>query len=149
MGFTDDIKVAASRLHYKFYILGSAIRIIIFAGMALQCIMFILTSKSKRFPFPSPSSLTLHSLFQLVLQLLDCWHYFFFRFDHTSQFHQVVLVLRPSSTQSHEMILCVWDAPEGHPGQCCIHLYARILYQHLSPQFQFSLSGVTLVYLSQ
>ncbi len=25
------------------------------------------------------------------------------------------------------MILCEWDAPEGHPGQCCVHLYARIL----------------------
>jgi hypothetical protein len=33
-------------------------------------------------------------------------------------------------------------------GQCCVHLYARIL-SRLSPQFQFSLSGVTLVYLSQ
>ncbi len=22
------------------------------------------------------------------------------------------------------MILCEWDAPEGHPGQCCVHLYA-------------------------
>jgi hypothetical protein len=22
------------------------------------------------------------------------------------------------------MILCEWDAPEGHPGQCCLHLYA-------------------------
>jgi hypothetical protein len=25
------------------------------------------------------------------------------------------------------MILCKWDAPEGHPGQCSVHLYARIL----------------------
>jgi hypothetical protein len=25
------------------------------------------------------------------------------------------------------MILCEWDAPEGHPGQGCVHLYARIL----------------------
>jgi hypothetical protein len=47
------------------------------------------------------------------------------------------------------MILCEWDAPEGHPGQCCVHLYLLVSYQRLSPQFQFSLSGVTLVYLSQ
>ncbi len=40
------------------------------------------------------------------------------------------------------MILCEWDASEGHPGQSCVHLYAR----RLSSQFQFSLSGVTLVY---
>ncbi len=25
------------------------------------------------------------------------------------------------------MILCEWDAPEGDPGQSCIHLFARIL----------------------
>ncbi len=25
------------------------------------------------------------------------------------------------------MILCEWDAPEGHPGECCAHLYAIIL----------------------
>jgi hypothetical protein len=25
------------------------------------------------------------------------------------------------------MILCEWDVSEGHPGQSCIHLYARIL----------------------
>ncbi len=25
------------------------------------------------------------------------------------------------------MILCEWDASEGHPGQSCLHLYARIL----------------------
>jgi hypothetical protein len=37
------------------------------------------------------------------------------------------------------MNLCEWDATEGHPGQSCVHLCARIL----------SLSGVTLVYLSQ
>ncbi len=47
------------------------------------------------------------------------------------------------------MILCEWDAPEGHPGQCCVHLYASVSYQRLSPQFQFSLSAVTLVYLSR
>jgi len=47
------------------------------------------------------------------------------------------------------MILCEWDAPEGHPGQCCVHLYASVFYRRLTPQFQFSLSAVTLVYLSQ
>jgi hypothetical protein len=40
------------------------------------------------------------------------------------------------------MIFCEWDAPEGHPGQCCIHLYASVFYRRLSPQFQFSLSAV-------
>jgi hypothetical protein len=25
------------------------------------------------------------------------------------------------------MILCEWDASEGHPGQSCVHLYARSL----------------------
>jgi hypothetical protein len=25
------------------------------------------------------------------------------------------------------MILCEWDASKGHPGQSCVHLYARIL----------------------
>ena len=25
------------------------------------------------------------------------------------------------------MILCEWDAPEGDPGQSCVHLFARIL----------------------
>jgi hypothetical protein len=43
------------------------------------------------------------------------------------------------------MILCESDAPEGDPGQSCVHLFAR----SLSPLFQFSLSAVTLVYLSQ
>ncbi len=42
------------------------------------------------------------------------------------------------------------DAPEGDPGQICVHLFARILsfYRRLSAQFQFSLSAVTLVYLT-
>jgi hypothetical protein len=47
------------------------------------------------------------------------------------------------------MILCECDVPEGHPEQCCVHLYASVSYRHLSPQFQFSLSAVTLVYLSR
>ena len=46
------------------------------------------------------------------------------------------------------MILCEWDAPEGYPGQCCLYLYA-VSYRRLSSQFQFSLSAVTLGYLSQ
>jgi hypothetical protein len=25
------------------------------------------------------------------------------------------------------MILCEWDAPEGDPGQSCVHLFAHIL----------------------
>jgi hypothetical protein len=47
------------------------------------------------------------------------------------------------------MILCEWDAPEGHPGKCCVHLYAFVSYRRLSSQFQFSLSAATLVDLSQ
>jgi hypothetical protein len=47
------------------------------------------------------------------------------------------------------MILCEWDTPEGHPGQYCVHLYAFLSYRCLSSQFQFSLSAVSLVYLSQ
>jgi hypothetical protein len=46
------------------------------------------------------------------------------------------------------MILCEWDAPEGHPGQCRVHQFAFVFYRRLSPPFQFSLSGATLVYLS-
>jgi hypothetical protein len=37
------------------------------------------------------------------------------------------------------MILCEWDAPEGHPGQCC-YTCMLVSYRRLSPQFQFSLS---------
>ncbi len=33
--------------------------------------------------------------------------------------------------------------------ECCVHLYAFVSYRRPSPQFQFSLSVVTLVYLSQ
>jgi hypothetical protein len=47
------------------------------------------------------------------------------------------------------MIMREWDAPEGHSGHCCVHLYAVVSYQRLSPQFQFSLSAFTLgIYLS-
>jgi hypothetical protein len=47
------------------------------------------------------------------------------------------------------MILCERDAPEGDPGQSCVHLYLLVFYRRLSPLFQFSLSAVTLVCLSQ
>jgi hypothetical protein len=47
------------------------------------------------------------------------------------------------------MTICEWDAPEGHSGLCCVHLYGFVSYRRLSPPFQFSLSGATLVYLSQ
>jgi hypothetical protein len=41
------------------------------------------------------------------------------------------------------MVLCEWDAPEGHPElQCCVNLHAFISYRRLSSQFQFSLSAV-------
>jgi hypothetical protein len=30
------------------------------------------------------------------------------------------------------MILCEWEAPEGHPGQCCVHLYAFVCYLRAS-----------------
>jgi hypothetical protein len=42
------------------------------------------------------------------------------------------------------MIMCEWDAPEGHSGQCCVHLNAFVSYRRLSPQFQFSLSAGTI-----
>jgi hypothetical protein len=60
--------------------------------------------------------------------------------------------LRGGSRQwgnSTYMILCEWDAPEGHPEQGCVHLYASLFYRRLSPPFQFSPSAVTLVSLSQ
>jgi hypothetical protein len=47
------------------------------------------------------------------------------------------------------MLMCEWDAPEGHSGQCWVHLYAFVSYRRLSPQFKFSLSAITLgIYLS-
>ncbi len=54
-----------------------------------------------------------------------------------------------SAGGEYYMISCEWDVPEGHPGQCRVHLYAFVSYRRLLPLFQFSLSGVTLVYLSQ
>jgi hypothetical protein len=46
------------------------------------------------------------------------------------------------------MILCEWDAPEGDPGQSCVHLFACILSTSFT-SVSISLSAVTLVYLSQ
>ncbi len=44
----------------------------------------------------------------------------------------------------------VWmGCPRRTPWQCCVHLSASVFYRRLSPQFQFSPSAVTLVYLSQ
>ncbi len=45
------------------------------------------------------------------------------------------------------MILCEWDAPEGDPGQSCVHLFARILSTSFT-SVSISLSAVTLEYLS-
>jgi hypothetical protein len=36
------------------------------------------------------------------------------------------------------MILCEWDAPEGDPGQSCVHLFARILSTSFSSVSIFS-----------
>ncbi len=48
------------------------------------------------------------------------------------------------------MLMSDWRAimtpPEGHPGQ---HAYTFLIHRRLPSQFQFSLSAVTLVYLSQ
>jgi hypothetical protein len=44
------------------------------------------------------------------------------------------------------MVLCEWDAPQGDPGQSCVHLFARILSTSFS---SVSLSADTLGYLSQ
>ncbi len=45
------------------------------------------------------------------------------------------------------MILCEWDAPEGDPGQSCVHLFARILSTSFSSLSIFSVycySGVSI-----
>ena len=39
--------------------------------------------------------------------------------------------------------------PRRTPWTTCVHLYAFVFYRRHSPPFQFSLSGATLVYLSQ
>ncbi len=44
----------------------------------------------------------------------------------------------------------IWYSEKGMPQKdtrtTCVHLYAFVFHRRLSPQFQFSLSGVTLVY---
>jgi hypothetical protein len=46
------------------------------------------------------------------------------------------------------MILCDWDAPEGALDKAA-YTCLLVSYRCLSAKFQFSLSAVTLVYLSQ
>jgi hypothetical protein len=46
------------------------------------------------------------------------------------------------------MILCDWDAPEGDPGQSCVHLYARILSSSLTSVSIFSVSCYSIVSIS-
>ena len=46
------------------------------------------------------------------------------------------------------MILCEWDAPEGDPGQSCVHLYARILSSSLTSVSIFSVSCYSIVSIS-
>ncbi len=48
----------------------------------------------------------------------------------------------------NSMIMCEWDAPEGHSWHYYVHLYAFVSFRRLPPKFQFSLSAVTLgIYL--
>jgi hypothetical protein len=48
------------------------------------------------------------------------------------------------------MILCEWDAPDRRTTWTMLRTPVAFLsYRRLSPPFQFSLSGATLVYLSQ
>jgi hypothetical protein len=47
------------------------------------------------------------------------------------------------------MILCEWDAPEGHPGQCCVHhQYARILSTSFTSVSIFSVWCYSSVFIS-
>jgi hypothetical protein len=46
------------------------------------------------------------------------------------------------------MILCEWDAPEGDPGQCCVHLFARILSTSFSSVSIFSVCCYSIVSIS-
>ncbi len=39
---------------------------------------------------------------------------------------------------------CLNGMPRRKPWKMCVHLYASVSYRRLSPQFKFSLSGVTL-----
>jgi hypothetical protein len=44
--------------------------------------------------------------------------------------------------------LCEWDAPEGDPGQSCVHLYARILSSSLTSVSISSVSCYSIVSIS-
>jgi hypothetical protein len=46
------------------------------------------------------------------------------------------------------MILCEWDASEGHPGQSCVHLYARILSTSFTLVSIFSVCCYSIVSIS-
>jgi hypothetical protein len=46
------------------------------------------------------------------------------------------------------MILCEWDAPEGDPGQTCVHLFARILSTSFSSVSIFSVCCYSIVSIS-
>jgi hypothetical protein len=46
------------------------------------------------------------------------------------------------------MILCEWDASEGHPGQSCVHLYARILSTSFTSVSIFSVCCYSSVSIS-
>ncbi len=46
------------------------------------------------------------------------------------------------------MILCEGDAPEGHPGWCCVHLYARILSSSITSVSIFSVCCYSIVSIS-
>jgi hypothetical protein len=46
------------------------------------------------------------------------------------------------------MMLCEWDASEGHPGQSCLHLFARILSSSLTSVSIFSVCCYSIVSIS-
>jgi hypothetical protein len=46
------------------------------------------------------------------------------------------------------MILCEWDAPEGDPGQSCVHLFARILSTSFSSVSIFAVCCYSIVSIS-
>jgi hypothetical protein len=46
------------------------------------------------------------------------------------------------------MILCEWDAPEGDPGQSCVHLFARILSTSFTSVSIFSVCCYSIVSIS-
>jgi hypothetical protein len=46
------------------------------------------------------------------------------------------------------MVLCEWDAPEGDPGQSCVHLFARILSASFNSVSIFSVCCYSRVSIS-